>query len=241
MSLETLMDSSQEIFQLNKDIISFKINKKDLKANDEPISISEDEIKVTNITNDYIAFLIKTNKKKTYAVDPSHCIIGPKEIKTLIFTLYNIKGEELDPKKHKFRFEGFIIPENEKNIEAKDLFNSYISDGKKIIGNLKKLNVKYIYEEEKEDQNIKYDESQNIQNIKNMKKEEKTKSIQNISEQNKEQNIIDNDNTYNKLKDNEGKEETKKQQKVKNNYYKIIGFFIVFLFIFFCILKFYLM
>ena len=80
-------------------------------------------------------------------------LIGPKEIKTLIFTLYNIKGEELDPKKHKFRFEGFIIPENEKNIEAKDLFNSYISDGKKIIGNLKKLNVKYNYKHEKRRKN----------------------------------------------------------------------------------------
>ena len=57
MSLETLMDSSQEIFQLNKDIISFKINKKDLKANDEPISISEDEIKVTNIN--YLSHIVR--------------------------------------------------------------------------------------------------------------------------------------------------------------------------------------
>ena len=142
------MDSSKEIFKLNKDIITFKIRKEDLNQSQNPISISEDEITIENLTQDYLCFKTQTNKKKVYAVDPSYCIIEPKSIKKLIITLYDIMGKELEPIKHKFKFEGFIIQEKEKDIDAKILFSNYHSNNIKVIGNLQIRNVKYIYEQD---------------------------------------------------------------------------------------------
>ena len=149
MSLESLMDTSKEIFKLDKEILTFKINSKNLEESSEPISIAGEEILVTNLTENYLAFQIKTTKSKMYAANPSYCIISPNEEKKINIILYKVFGEKLDPKKHKFRFEGIVILENEKEKDAKDLINEYIKKGNKIIGNIQKRSVKYVEIEEK--------------------------------------------------------------------------------------------
>ena len=193
--MESLMDSSEEIFKLDKDMITFKIKFGDLCYNDNPISISEDKVSVQNLTSEYLCFRTQTNKKKIYSVDPSHCIIGPKEIKKLIITLYSIKGEELDPIKHRFKFDGFIIKEDEKNYDPKELFLAYLSKEINIKKNSQKLSVKYIYEQNKEKNEIKNEIYSNIENIK--AEDIKIRETENFN--NIEKNINEKDNTANNI------------------------------------------
>ena len=149
MSFDSLIDSS-EIFKIDQDILSFKIKSNNLNTSSDPMAVDELKLNITNLTNNYLAFRTKTTKKSIYAVDPSHCIITPNETKMIKIIFYIVPGEKLDPKKHKFLFEGFTILENEKDLYAKDLFTKYINEGKKIVGNIKKINVKFIYENEDE-------------------------------------------------------------------------------------------
>ena len=175
MSIDSLMDTSKEIFKIDKEILTFKIiNPKNLEESSAPISISEEEILITNLTQSYLAFQIKTTKKNIYAVNPSHCIISPNEVKKIKLILYKVKDEELDPKKHKFRFEGFIISENDKEKDAKNLFNDYIKKGNKVIGNIQKRSVKYFIEEEETMEKIKKEEihQKNQNNINEEKNKE---------------------------------------------------------------------
>lgn len=174
MSFDSLIDSS-EIFKIDKDIISFKINSNNLNDSSGPIAVDELKLNITNLTNNYLAFRTKTTKKSIYAVDPSHYIIPPNETVIIKIIFYNVPGEKLDPKGHKFRFEGFTILENEKNLYAKDLFTKYINEGKKIVGNIIKKSVKFIYEnddekkEEKKEQ--KEDNSNNEEELEKLKKD----------------------------------------------------------------------
>ena len=161
MSFDSLIDSS-EIFKIDQDKISFKIKSNNLNTSSAPIAVDELKLNITNLTNNYLSFRTKTTKKSIYAVDPSHCIIPPNETKILKIIFYNVPGEKLDPKGHKFRFEGFTILENEKDLYAKDLFTKYINEGKKIVGNIKKKSVEFIYENEDEkNENIKEKKEEN--------------------------------------------------------------------------------
>ena len=173
MSFDSLIDSS-EIFKIDQDKISFKIKSNNLNTSSAPIAVDELKLNITNLTNNYLAFRTKTTKKSIYAVDPSHCIIPPNETKILKIIFYNVPGEKLDPKGHKFRFEGFTILENEKDLYAKDLFTKYINEGKKIVGNIKKKGVEFIYENEDEKkENIKEKEENNTKDeeLEKLKKE----------------------------------------------------------------------
>ena len=212
MSLESLMDTSKEIFKLDKEILTFKINSKNLEESSEPISIAGEEILVTNLTENYLALKIKTTKNKMYAVNPSYCIISPNEEKKINIILYKLIGEKLDPKKHKFQFEGIIILENEKEKDVKDLFNEYIKKGNKIVGNIQKISVKYLEIEEKEKENAPIEE---------IKKEEILKKNSDLNEEkNKE-----------KLNDNNSKNvESELGSKISLNYF-FIGVIIASLFI----------
>ena len=225
--MESLMDSSEEIFKLDKDMITFKIKFGDLCYNDNPISISEDKVSVQNLTSEYLCFRTQTNKKKIYSVDPSHCIIGPKEIKKLIITLYSIKGEELDPIKHRFKFDGFIIKEDEKNYDPKELFLAYLSKEINIKKNSQKLSVKYIYEQNNNKNEIKNDMHSNIENIKAEDiKNRETENLINI-----EKNINEKDNTDNNIneKNNNIDINTNNVLLTNNQYFTlaIIVFFII--------------
>ena len=174
MSFDSLIDSS-EIFKIDKDIISFKINSNNLNDSSDPIAVDELKLNITNLTNNYLAFRTKTTKKSIYAVDPSHYIIPPNETVIIKIIFYNVPGEKLDPKGHKFRFEGFTILENEKNLYAKDLFTKYINEGKKIVGNIIKKSVKFIYENDDEKKEEKKEQkeynSNNEEELEKLKKD----------------------------------------------------------------------
>ena len=152
MSQDLIMDVSKEIFKLNKDILLFKIDPLNLNKlssysskhfSDHIKPLSEEEIIITNLTSEYLAFRVKTTKKENYAVNPTYCIISPNENKVISFLFYNKLGGKLDSKGHKFKFEGFIIPESRKNEDIKELFYDYIKKGNKVVGNSQKRYVRF--------------------------------------------------------------------------------------------------
>lgn len=151
MSHDLIMDVSKEIFTLNKEILSFKLNQSNASKLSSHSSIqsgnlkpiSEEDILVTNLTSEYLAFRTKTTKKENYSVNPTYCLIPPNGTILLNFVFYNKTREKIDPKGHKFKFEGFIISESEKNEDIKMLFKDYIKSGKKVVGNCQKRNVQF--------------------------------------------------------------------------------------------------
>ena len=153
MSNDLIMDMSKNIFKLDKEVLIFKIDPKILSKSSQYSSthsepLSEVNLYITNLTSDYIALRTKTTKKENYAVNPTYCIVPPNGKKSLNFVLYNKPGQKLDPKGHKFKFEGFIIPESQKNEDVKDLFKQYISKGTKVVGNSQKRYVQFSYNNE---------------------------------------------------------------------------------------------
>jgi hypothetical protein len=157
MSHELVMDLSKEIFKLDKDILTFEIGPSiESKLSMSSLShhstdlkpLSEEELCVTNLTSDYLAFRTKTTKKEYYSVNPTYFILTPNGNQIIKFLFYNQSGKEVDPKGHKFRFEGFIILESEKDEDLKELFQKYIKSGKKVVGNVAKRYVKIIKENE---------------------------------------------------------------------------------------------
>lgn len=150
MSHELVMDVSKEIFSLNKEVLSFKINPQNSKLSSHSSihsgdikPLSEENILVTNLTSDYLAFRTKTTKKENYAVNPTYCLIPPNCNQSLNFVFYNKSGGKIDPKGHKFKFEGFIIPESKKDEDVKKLFQENIKKGTKVIGNSQKRYVQF--------------------------------------------------------------------------------------------------
>lgn len=154
MSNGLVMEVSKEIFKLNKEVLIFKINPSTISKLSLQSSIqssdlkplSEEDIVVTNLTSEYLAFRAKTTKKDNYTVNPAYCIILPNESKVLNITFYNKADEKLDSKGHKFKFEGFVIPESRKNEEAKNLFQEYIQERIEVKGNIEKRNVQFLDE-----------------------------------------------------------------------------------------------
>ena len=59
---------------------------------------------------------------------------------------YIDQKEKINPSEHKFKFEGFIISEKEKNKEPKNLFMNYISKRKKVKGTIIKKTASFINE-----------------------------------------------------------------------------------------------
>lgn len=145
MMPELKFDNTKEVFKLDKEILSFKLdinNLSELEPIKQPIT-SETEIKITNLTDDYLIFRTKTTKKLYYRVQPTFCTLSPKEIKN-IKIIFNLKeGEKPKFNGHKFRFEGFVIQENEKDIEPKILFHEYTQKGATVVGNSQKTFVQF--------------------------------------------------------------------------------------------------
>ena len=199
MSIEKLIDSSKEIFKLDKDILSFKINLSN-SSSSEKIAIDEIEINVTNLTDNYLAFQTKTTKKVIYAVNPPYCIIAPNENKKIKIIMYNVPGEEIDSKDHKFKFEGFIILENEKDKDAKTLFNEYAKKGNKVVGNIEKRKVKFIFENNKI--SLEEEKVENLQEEKIIQSKKENNKIDKENEIKKDKNLgkeLKNNNTSNYL------------------------------------------
>ena len=139
---ELQIDNSKEVFKLDKECLKFKLNTDNLSeiiSSDLPKS--ENEIKVTNLTDDYLAFRTKTTKKFYYSIKPTHCIIPPKQEINISIVFSAKQGEKVNLHGHKFKFEGFIISEEEKDKEAKDLFNEYTQKGTTVVGSTQKTFV----------------------------------------------------------------------------------------------------
>ena len=131
-----LIEKAEKLFKIEneQDTIQFKINtissynnkaintsfkEKDLKL------VSQTELNVQNVSNEFVSFRIQSTKSKNYEINPSYCIISPKKIVSIKIYFYIQPKEKINQAEHKFKLEGFIIFSNEKNKEAKDLLHIY--------------------------------------------------------------------------------------------------------------------
>ena len=158
MTSELIIDQSEKLFIIEdeEDTIQFKIKNNPLndKASDTTSSsrvknlmlVSQSNIKIRNISKEFISFRVKTTKTINYIVKPCYYVLSPNEILNLKIYFYLKIGENINSKGHKFKFEGFTIPVEEKNKEAKKLFNEYITKGKKVKGTVIKKYASFIEE-----------------------------------------------------------------------------------------------
>ena len=158
MSHELIMDISKELFKLDKDVLEFVISASMIsKLSSVPTRashlrpLSELKLTITNLTSEYIAFRIKTTKKDYYAVEPTYGVLTPNGEQKIKITYYGKTGVKPNSKDHKFRVEGFIIPEEQKNETIKDLFQEYIKKEIKVSGNSIKLHAKFTEEDNAND------------------------------------------------------------------------------------------
>ena len=145
------MDTSKEIFTIDKDILSLKINSdyiNRVSISEHPTIVSESEFEIKNITNKYIAFRIKTTKKQYYTVNPSYCVIPPNSNQKINLVYYLIPGEKVNSTGHKFKIEGFIISDSEKDENVKDIFSKYANNRIKVEGNIQKRFVQFVEDKE---------------------------------------------------------------------------------------------
>ena len=144
-SPDLVFDNSKEVFHLDKEVISFNLNIENI-SEEEPLKSelkSETELKITNLSDNYIVFRTKTTKKLYYSVTPTYCIIPPKEIQNIKISLWIKEGEIPKLHGHKFKFEAFSIDENEKDKEPKELISEYIQKGTPVTGNSQKTFVQF--------------------------------------------------------------------------------------------------
>ena len=136
MNSELIINQSEKLFIIEDedDTIQFKINNNSLNTNIEDTSsstikdlilASQTKIKIRNISNEFISFRVKTTKKKNYIVKPCYYILSPKEILNIKIIYYINRGENINIKGHKFKFEEFIISKDEKEENPKKLFLDY--------------------------------------------------------------------------------------------------------------------
>ena len=187
MTSELKIDQSEKLFIIEdeEETIQFEINNNSLNANTEDTSsstiknlilASQTTIKIRNLSNEYISFRVKTTKKKNYVVKPCYYILSPKEILNIKIMYYINPGESINSKGHKFKFEGFKIPNDEKKENPKKLFLDYITKGKNVKGTVIKKYASFIEEQNminsnieneiedlnKDDENKKFDEFEDL-------------------------------------------------------------------------------
>ena len=186
MSKDLIMDVSKELFKLDKTELNFTINSAMISKLSSSSShsvhlkpLSETEVTVTNITSEYIALRTKTTKKENYSVHPTYCVLSPNGIQIIKIIYYDKPGHKINNKEHKFRFEGIVISEEQKNEPLKELFQDYANKGIKVQGNSYKLYAKFTQEEniiENIDNNLSNSNSNNNK-LDVIKEEEKEKEI----------------------------------------------------------------
>ena len=211
MSSELNLDDTKELFTIDKEFLSFKLDVDNL-FDDEPLKlpiVSETQIKVSNITDNFLAFRTKTTKALYYTVNPTYCIIAPKEIKIISISFLVKGGEKLQLRGHKFKFEAFIIQENEKDKEPKNLYNEYIQKEIPVIGCSEKTLVQFSDNNE----NIKKISTKNVLSFNsNNKKISHTRIGSDfeyaVTEEKKENNNNSNPLLANKIQSNEDKKTT---------------------------------
>ena len=155
MISELKIDQSEKLFIIEdeEETIQFEINNNSLNTNTEDTSsatiknlilASQTTIKIRNLSNEYISFRVKTTKKKNYVVKPCYYILSPKEILNIKIMYYINPGESINSKGHKFKFEGFKIPNDEKEENPKKLFFDYITKGEKVTGTIIKKYASFV-------------------------------------------------------------------------------------------------
>ena len=154
MSDLNIVDSSIKLFSLDKPKLVFKINPNNntnptnvSNSSHNPINLGKTSIIVNNLSSEYLAFRTKTTKKQYYSVYPSYCIIPPNDNTKIDFNYFIKEGEKVSEKGHKFRFESFVIPPEEKDKDPRGLFNTYISKKIPVKGTIIKSDVKFIENE----------------------------------------------------------------------------------------------
>lgn len=158
MSSELKLDSSSQIIKINNRSLVFKINKstlsekikisKEKNNTSKHILLSECFIKVENISANYVALRVRTTKKYYYNVDPTYSIIAPNTFEKIKILYYIKPGEEITSEGHKFRFDGIILEQKEKNTKnIFGLFQQYIQKGITVKGNSIIKNVNFIYDD----------------------------------------------------------------------------------------------
>ena len=164
MSHELKMNTTKNVFKIDKNVLTFIIDKSFYTSQKisqtNKIMVSQEDLSVVNLTPNYLALRIKTTKKENYSVNPMYFIISPNGSQEINFKLYLKSGQKPDAKGHKFKFEGFIIKESQKDEDAKFLFTDYTDKGIEVIGNVQKRNVIFkeegevifSFEDEKEDE-----------------------------------------------------------------------------------------
>ena len=146
---ELNLDSSTPVIKSdNNPNLIFKINLKDYSNKLHIISLTS--VLIKNISHNYVALRVRTTKKFYYAVDPIYTILPPNSEKKIKIQYNSKSNEEITSLGHKFRFEGFIIDDKEKNNQnILGLFQQYIKSQKIVKGNIIKKNVILVDENEK--------------------------------------------------------------------------------------------
>lgn len=140
------LQEDSSLYSIEPEILIFKLDTDNLlESNSNTSKISKQiELKIKNEVNKYLSFRIKTVKKLNYIITPSHCIIAPKEEKTIKIRFKRDEGEKLKLKSYRIQLEGFIISEEEKDENSKILFEEYKKNGAKVIGKIIQVRSKFL-------------------------------------------------------------------------------------------------
>lgn len=176
MSAEILLDTSSPVITINQSSLLFKINQnyfqnqlKNSNSSNTLYPLSQTELLLTNITSSYIAYRSRITKKKYYSVEPSHLIIPPNSNITIKITFYHNFRNTFPPEDHKFRFEGIVIPNNMKKMDAWKIYEQFSKDKTEVKGNSIRKVAEFIFDNNYnpnfEEENKKIDISQSMNSI----------------------------------------------------------------------------
>ena len=131
----------------NSNIIEFKLDTDDiseLSSNTTEINSKENEIKIKNNSNNYLAFKIKTTQKDNYALSSGYFILFPKNEKIITIKFRRMEGVKLKLKSHKVLIEGFAVNDEEKDLDAHELYDKYKKNKIPVVGKAIILKTKFV-------------------------------------------------------------------------------------------------
>ncbi len=158
-------NQKQSLFNITPNKLSFYLDTDNillLSQGTEKIS-KEIEIKINNLSSEFIIIKIKTTKKNNYIMTPSSFVLSPKEENIIKIRFKRDEGEKLELKSHKIQFEGCIISQEDKDLNVDDLYKKYIKAGNKDVNNI----IAKTYFFDKNGNNLSSLTSSNISNINN--------------------------------------------------------------------------
>ena len=169
MSNELKFESSTQVIKSNNSEIIFKLRKKETIIKEKGkeknnislkkgniIYVDETIVRVNNISNKYVALRVRTTTKNYYTVEPIYSIIKPNSFVNIKIFYHSNPDEKINLIGHKFKFEGFIIDDKDKN--SKNIFNLFqqvINKSIKVKGNSITKYVKFIKENNESEKQIK--------------------------------------------------------------------------------------